>query len=84
MTALPNVNVPLVGRDLCPTRALLGLFPEMSSDAPAVDQNGAATPVFRAQLRDVIGGALPNAFAALVNPDGTPTRVMTHLLMRLP
>ncbi len=84
MTNLPNVNVPLVGKDLCPTRALLGLFPELSADAPAVDQNGAATATLRAQLQTAIGGALPNAFAALVNADGTPTRVMTALLQRLP
>jgi hypothetical protein len=83
VTVLPSVNVPLVGRDRRPTPALIGLFPDLSTDAVVVHESGVATRVFRDQLQ-AIGGVLPAANAAVVHPNGTPTRVLTAVLQRLP
>jgi hypothetical protein len=59
---------------------LLGLFPDLNSDDVAVDRAGSPSTAFRAQLEAV--GYVPAT--PLVNPDGTPTRVLTAILMRLP
>lgn len=84
MAVLPSVNAPLVGMDRRPTRVLMALLPGISSDSPAVNPDGSATPIFRAQLQDAIGGIMPAEGAALIHPNGKPTRVMVGLLQRLP
>jgi hypothetical protein len=83
MSALPNSSIPLVGRDGRPTSPLLDLIPNLSAQSVVVNPQGQGTPLFLALLQGIARTPLPGVSAALVNKDGTPTRVMTHLLAGL-
>lgn len=81
MKALANPSVPLVEQDGRPTSSLLDALPNLSAVDVVVDANGLPTSLFLARLKAVARAPLPGASAALTNPDGTPTRVFTALLM---
>lgn len=84
MTALPNPSVPLADREGRPTSPLLDLITGLSAQDVVVNRQGQGTPQFLALLQGIARTPLPNVSVALVNKDGTPTRVMTHLLAGLP
>lgn len=84
MTARPNVNVPLVDETGRPTSSLLDMISGLSAQDVVVDRSGRPTTVFRDRLQSVARTPLPSVAAALVNADGTPTRVMVRLLAELP
>lgn len=76
-----NISAPLVDADGNATQALQGVLRDVPN-APIVDANGLPTVVFRQYLAPKVK-QLPNASVPLTNPDGTPTRAMTRLLMSL-
>lgn len=84
MKAMPNPSVPLVGQDGRPTSPLLEMIPQLSAVDVVVDRQGLPTPLFLTRLRGVATTPLPNSRAQIVNRDGTPTRVLTSMLMELP
>lgn len=84
MKALPNPTVPVVGPDGRPTVPFQGLIPGVSAQDVLVDDQGLATALFRAKLTAAAVKPLPNASVAMTNPDGTPTRALTTILMGLP
>ncbi len=83
MKNLPNPTVPLVTAEGRPTHSLVDIMPSLSAADVVVDRQGAPTRLFTARLEAVTRGAAPNVSARLTNPDGTPTRVLTALLMGL-
>lgn len=83
MRAIPNPTVPLVGQDGRPSSSLLEMIPALSAIDVVVDRQGLPTPLLLTRLRAIATKPLPNARAQIVNRDGTPTRVLTALLMEL-
>lgn len=84
MKPLPNPTVQLVGADGRPSSSLLELMPGLSLLDVVADRRGLPTPLFLSKLRGISNGPVGNARAQLFNRDGTPTRLMTALLMGLP
>lgn len=80
---MPNPSVALVDAAGRPTPALLGVLPGLLATDPVVGAGGKATPRFRRELQARGARIIPNGEAQLVNDDGTPTRLMTALLMVL-
>lgn len=83
MTTLPNANAQLVGPDGRPTSVLQELIPILSAQDVVMNNLGQATPLLRVRLQAMVADPLPNVSVSLFNPDGTPTRVMTHILAGL-
>lgn len=84
MKDLPNPTIALVDRDGRATSQLQGLMPEISALDVVVDGQGRPTTLFLARLQATAATPLPNASVPLMNRDGTPTRVMTAILMGMP